>query len=1222
MTSIVDSRPSKQQPLSSSDPRLRFVSMRTVAVALFVFALCLPSLHAQTTGTLLGTVSDQSGAVLPNAKVTLLNEATQDTRETVANEAGRFTFAGVRPGTYTVKVELANFKSFQRTGFVINAGDTKDLSNINLTIGTSDEVVTVEARTTQVELVNSGERSSVLSTTDIQNLALVSRNVSELLKVLPGVTSVANGTGNGLQFDFANAGSTGSPIGVGLSTNGAPYRGGSMLLLDGANIIDPGCNCWSTAVANPEMTQEVKVQTSNFGADQPNGPVVFTAISKSGSATYHGAGYLTLRNSALNANTWENNHNDRDKPDSKSYYPGGNIGGPVPFTKNKVMFWTGHEYFWQLLPSSSPLTAWVPTNSMRAGNFDPTAADNAAACSAVGGFTPSATNFCNDLSGTVLPDGTALPGGTTDISNYINPNMLALMNTYFPEANADPSGGYNFYLPISSQHNGYVYRGRVDFNFTDNTKLYLSFQYGKDDSFQPAHIWWTPGNSIPFPGGGINNPTNTKTFSANLLHVFSPTLTNEMIFTWNRSGSPYTPADLSAVSRETVGWQYDSVFQNANNIMVPSLYSAGDRSYGEMSQPNIFSNGGEFGLTKAAPAFQDNLTKAWQNHTFKAGFFYSMIGNYQTDFTFPNGVLKFGSLDVTAQSQTNLVDGEFYGSRNPMANLLLGVANQYQEDSIAGVFDMAYRNYSFYGMDDWKVNRRLTLNLGLRFDHVGRWYERTGTGMAVWLPGLYDEDVTAGRANPGVRYHGIDPGIPISGSEAKKLLLSPRLGLAFDVFGTGKTVVRGGWGAYRWNDQYNDYAGPLTTAQGRQTFNLPGTSTVLVNQLGPDLLNLAGASRSGEIFATDPTDTKVPLTYSYNFTVSQQLPWRSLLEVAYVGNQSENLLMGGQSGGAGIGGADFININKIPLGGLFDDDPVNGAVRPADLEFTGTSGAWEFRHYYPYWEGYGTNPVKVAQHVGYSNYHGLQVAWVRQGSRLNFNLNYTWSKALGIVNKTIDPFTVHGNYGVLNIDRPHVISTSYSYDVGNPFTGSKVLQGVVNGWTISGITTWQAGGNLQATNNSGQDFGLQLTDVGGASLSTKTYYGTDKGVILPIYTCDPSANLSGDEKIKLECLSAPDIGEYGVRQLPYVSGPSYFNQDLTVHKSFAITERQKVEFRVSAFNLFNHPLSAFSGWEPLKLKFIRQVDGSWAPDNLASNWGEVDTKTSNRVLQLGFKYIF
>jgi hypothetical protein len=534
---------------------------------------------------------------------------------------------------------------------------------------------------------------------------------------------------------------------------------------------------------------------------------------------------------------------------------------------------------------------------------------------------------------------------------------------------------------------------------------------------------------------------------------------------------------------------------------------------------------------------------------------------------------------------------------------------------------MRYRNYSFYGMDDWKVNRRLTLNLGLRFDHVGRWYERTGTGMATWLPDLYQGDVDAGRLNPGLRWHGVDSSLPISGSESKTLYASPRLGLSFDVFGTGKTVVRGGWGSYHWNDQYNDYAGPLTTALGRQTFALRN-NTVFVNQIGPALLSSFSAS-TGDVYAVDPNDDKVPVTYAYNFTISQQLPWRSLLEVAYVGSNSENLLMGGQSGASGIGGEDFININKIPLGGLFGNDPITGAVRPENLETTGTVGAWDFQHYFPYWEGYSDHKIRIGQHVGYSNYNGMQIAWVKQGSRLTFNLNYTWSKALGIVNKTIDPFTVHGNYGVLNIDRPHVISTSYSYDIGNPYKGSKVLEGVTNGWTVSGITTWQAGGNLQATNNSGQNFGLELTSVGGQRLTGRTYYGTNvEDVILPIYTCDPSDGLSGEEKISLSCLSAPDIGEYGVRQLPYVSGPSYFNQDLAIHKSFAITERQKVEVRMSAFNIFNHPLWAFNGWEPLKLKLKQQPDGSWAPNGLASNWGEVDTKTGNRSLLLGFKYIF
>ena len=215
------------------------------AMVALAFLFVLPAIYAQTTGTLLGTVSDETGAVVPNAKVMLLNEGSGDGREIGTNEVGRFTFAGVQPGSYTIRVTAANFKTWQRTGFMMSASDTRDISDIKLEIGSGNQVVTVEAATTQVDLVNSGERSAVISSKDIDNLTLVSRNVSELLKVLPGVTSVASGQGsNGLGFDFSNASSTGSAIGVGLSTNGAPYRGGSMLLMDGANIIDPGCNCW------------------------------------------------------------------------------------------------------------------------------------------------------------------------------------------------------------------------------------------------------------------------------------------------------------------------------------------------------------------------------------------------------------------------------------------------------------------------------------------------------------------------------------------------------------------------------------------------------------------------------------------------------------------------------------------------------------------------------------------------------------------------------------------------------------------------------------------------------------------------------------------------------------------------------------------------------------------------------------------------------------------
>jgi hypothetical protein len=390
--------------------------------------------------------------------------------------------------------------------------------------------------------------------------------------------------------------------------------------------------------------------------------------------------------------------------------------------------------------------------------------------------------------------------------------------------------------------------------------------------------------------------------------------------------------------------------------------------------------------------------------------------------------------------------------------------------------------------------------------------------------------------------------------------------------------------------------------------------------VGPNLLSGFSAS-SGEIYAADPTDHAVPVTKAYNLTISQQLPWRSLLEIAYVGNTSSDLLMGGQSGGNGIGGGDFININKIARGGLFGNDPVTGAGRPANLETTGTVGNWDYKHYFPYYQGYGTNFIRVGKHVGDSNYNALQVAWVKQGGGLTFNLNYNYSKALGIVNATVDPFTVHGNYGVLNIDRPHVINMSYSYEVGNRYHGSRILQGAINGWMLSGITTWQSGANLQSAIAS-QNLGLSLQDASGNGLSTRTYYGTNVGMILPVYTCDPSSGLSAHQYINLSCVSAPAIGQSGQRQAPYLSGPSYFNQDFSMRKSFNITERQKVEFRLSASNLFNHPLYFVNG-NNMGTLLLRQSANSWrlASGNNA-DYGVAVQKTGDRRLILGAKYTF
>jgi len=319
---------------------------------------------------------------------------------------------------------------------------------------------------------------------------------------------------------------------------------------------------------------------------------------------------------------------------------------------------------------------------------------------------------------------------------------------------------------------------------------------------------------------------------------------------------------------------------------------------------------------------------------------------------------------------------------------------------------------------------------------------------------------------------------------------------------------------------------------------------------------------------------------------------RDLVEVAYVGNDSEKLLMGGQSG-ATVQAGDFANQNKMPVGALFVADPVTGVVAPNPEDVTkdlnGGPLPNKYADYQPFGYAYGTGVITVPTHVGYGNYNALQTSWIKQGGRLTFNLNYTWSKTLGVALQS-DPFSVRGNYGVVGIDRPHVINTSFSYNLPTFYNGNKLLKGAVGGWTIASITTWQAGGNLQALYSSqSANLGLALSYTGttptgvGSSLGDPTYFGTTAGIaIMPDTTCDPGGGLAANQRAKLTCLALPDIGSNGPRNLPYLSGPSYFNSDLALYKTFNITEKQNVQLRFSAFNWLNHPLPIFSNGSQLQ----------------------------------------
>jgi hypothetical protein len=311
------------------------------------------------------------------------------------------------------------------------------------------------------------------------------------------------------------------------------------------------------------------------------------------------------------------------------------------------------------------------------------------------------------------------------------------------------------------------------------------------------------------------------------------------------------------------------------------------------------------------------------------------------------------------------------------------------------------------------------------------------------------------------------------------------------------------------------------------------------------------------------------------------------------------------------------------LGSFFLPDPRTGVVspNPENLSQGTLAGNPNVEaDYRPFGYAYGTNTIGVSTHVGYSNYNGLQLSWVKRSERLTYNVNYTWSKTLA-TGQQIDPFTVSGNYGIAALDRPYVFNASYAYNFLNAYNGeSRLLRGVANGWTVSGITTWQSGGNLQA--NASPNFFLSIT-----GLSQNSYFGTSANkLIMPVLTCDAGANLADKQRFNAACFAAPTIGSNGPRNLPYYRNADFFDTDLAAYKTFHITEGQTVQFRASAFNWINHPLPEFSGNNQLTLHYNGDLTPANPPvGSNSSTLGFLDTKTgghSQRIMELALKYNF
>jgi hypothetical protein len=1156
-----------------------------------LFLLLAATLPAQSIyATLTGVVSDPSGAVVPNASVKLRNQASGSLRETVTNAEGYYTFASVPVGdfTYELTVETKGFTTYKAPGIALSGAEKRNV-NVTLQVGNTSETVEIVGVATSVMPVDSPEKSQTLSTRELQNYVIVSSNAAEFIKIMPGfginngTQNKANYTGETIGINANGDAGSQSPLNNAYSYNGLP--GNSLdITADGAHVSDPGCNCDTPVNPNADMVAEFKVQTSNFSAENQKGPAVISSVAKAGGQEFHGSAFFYARNYSLNANDALFNANGAPRPENKYYYPGGTIGGPViiphtRFNKNrdKLFFFTGYEYYYQVLDTGL-LRATVPVPEMLQGNFSPDVLAKLGNKTASGG-PPGALkdSQCSAL-------GFSCPGGQIPVSQ-LDPNMINLMKLY-PAANADPNsnGGYNYVQAETFNQNNVQWMTRVDYSISDNTKLYVRYNYQRETQLFPVGLWWRQTDQVPYPTS-VEGKNRSDSITASLTHVFSPSMTNEFVFGYTFIGFPNVFSDPSKVDRSKVGYSYSGLYKNGV-AQIPSFGGFGwtNQEAALVFQPGGFEVGGpSSGLyaNKYMPSFSDVFTKVQSTHTIKAGFFYEWIRNAQ-----PGNGTTNGQLQVWANNSNSL--------GNEYADLVTGNLYQYIEQSFNRVNDIAYSTYEGFVQDDWKLSKRMTVNVGLRMTHFTPWEDRLGFGYSI-----FDYSKYSSTCQPtdycGFLWNKRDPSVPLGGFPTRALFWQPRAGVAYDLFGSGKTVLRGGWGRYYFHS--GQFTAGLDVAAGVQSVTIPNNfnnQPLLARNI--DSLNFTSAALSPA--AVDSKDDKQAYTDQYNVTVSQRTPWSGLMELSYVGNRTRDIPS------SSVGG-NSLNINLVPVGAMNADPSKDPTKLNAD----------DFRPLK------GFSNLYLATNNAWANYNSMQATWMRSQGRYNLNLNYTFGKAMGIVG-FYDQFNLANNYGVLPANRTHIFNAAYSIELGNPVKGNKFAQGLVNGWQLTGITQIQSGANLTGFSSNG-NFGMNANNfkipATGYGVANTSILGTSNIQLNPVLTCNPTSNLGSNQYINASCFALPtNLGQNGPTILPPIYGPAFFNTDLGLFKNFQIKEQMKLQFRFNAFNFLNHPLWSFpSGTNNLALSF----DGTTGQPN-NSTFGYTTDKQGHRVIQLAVKFFF
>ncbi len=1116
------------------------VNRLRILIFLAVTGVCA---FAQT-ATLLGTVTDNTGAVVPDARVIVTNTATQVQRSLQTNSAGNYTAPDLLIGPYSIRIEQKGFKTYDRTGLVLNSNDTVRI-DATMQIGELSESVTVAADAIQVQS-DTSEVSDTISGRQVAQLAVNGRHIAALAIL---------GTGASSDLPDFNL-----PIGVGGSTyisfNGQrPDH--NVWMIDGGENYDRGCGGCVTMMPSMDAISEFKTLTSNSGADFGLGSGgTINLIIKSGSSQYHGSAWELFRNDALDANNYFANLNGSPKPKLRSNVYGFNVGGPAWIPKvynkerNKTFFFVNQE--WRKFVLGSQVFAPAIPQAQRSGDFG-------ALKSTV--LVPDTQDLAQiaRFEALGLTPGKAFPGNKIP-SSLLDPNaQLFLASGAMPLPNAPNN---NFSGSRGAPTNVPETILRIDHYF--NSKLSIMGHMIHDGTDQQTNTTLWAGSTYPTLWTDFQNPSWSAVVK--LTQTISPTLVNETAWNYNGNKINLNPVGLFA---QPSGWSVKQFYPENALSRLPDINLGG--AYGVNYQ-----NASWPWVNKANDhQIRDDLSWTKGAHNFKFGGQWMVYTKDQQIFGNTQGSYNF--------------DGTFTG--NAVADFLLGYAKSYSELAIQDIGYWKNNSYSLYAADNWRIRNRLTLNLAVRWDAIPHVIERNNR-MSNFYPDKYDpakapqfnSDGSLNPAGPGFQKV---TGVPLSdvpfylngvvvagqnGTPAGMVknyfnTFAPRVGFAYDLTGNSKTIVRGGFGMFferiQGNDVYNTGPNPPFS------FN-PSVNSVYFSDPSTSAIN--GQKASVPIFPAGVTalafdDYKLPTSMQWNFGIQRQINKNAVFSMAYVGNSNYHQ-------------RDNRELNAVSLG-----NPNRLAIR---------DGKYDTNLARPY---LGYSSIQIGETAAGSNYNSLQTSFRIDAWRdLTLQASYTWSHSLdygsGDFTYVSNPFDRRYDYGPSDLDRRHILSLNYIYQLPILRHKEGLAGSLLGSWEFSGITLMQTGTPMTpglGSDNLGIGGGNSRPDVIGPVSYPKTI----------------------DEWFSSGAFGIPAPLAFGSAGRGLLRGPGRTNFNLSLFKSFRIPfgssypEGARLQFRAESFNAFNH--TQFHGVET---GFNSQ------------NFGKVTSTYDPRVWQLALKFLF